>query len=106
MAEYHAAMTGDLSKVLTGFPELANVARASVGELGPAAYKTEHLRLVPPGRLGLSDGMSGRPFYELYGEALSRAGRVEQVIRRDDHLEPVAAALANWLGAPADSRRR
>jgi hypothetical protein len=34
-----------------------------------------------------------KPFYEIYGEELVRAGRYQQVIRYEEHMEPIAASL-------------
>lgn len=97
-AEFRAAMTGDMAPVLAAFPDLAAIARERIGELGPEAYRVECLRPVPPARWRGIDVAAERPFFELYGEALARAGRVPQVIRLG-HLEAVARALRAWLDA-------
>lgn len=98
-AEFHAAVTGDYSAVLRDFPELVEAAAGSIGRMGAEAYGVECLRRVPPGLQPA--GCERRPFYELYGEALRRAGRVERVIRFEEHLQPVGEALARRL----DGRR-
>jgi hypothetical protein len=94
-AEFHAAVTGDYSAVLGDFPELAEAAAGSIGQIGREAYRVECLRRVPPGIQPVGSGR--KPFYELYGEALRRAGRVDRVIRFEEHVQPVAEALARRL---------
>jgi len=95
-AEYHAAVSGDLSAVLGQFPELAAGAAATIGELGPEAYRIECLRPSPPGVR--PECLGAGPFYEIYGEALRAAGKITEVIRLEQHLRPVAEALARRIG--------
>lgn len=101
-AEYHAAVSGDLSAVLDRFPQLAALAAQRVGELGPEAYRIECLQPIPPGLR--SSAPAETPFFELYGEALQGAGQVRQVIRFEEHLAPIAAALARRLAVATASR--
>jgi hypothetical protein len=96
-AEFRAAMTGDMAAVLSAFPDLAALARDLIGELGPEAYRVECLRPVRSGRALAHPSPAPRPFYELYGEALAKAGRVSQVIRYAEHLQPVGEALRRRL---------
>ena len=96
--EAQAALTGDFSQLLTGFPELVAAAAEAIGPLGKQAFLVECLRPVPAGEIDPGPPHSP-PFYERYGEKLVASGKYAQVIRYRQHLEPVGAALRSWLGS-------
>jgi len=95
--ETEAALTGDLSGLLDAFPELAAAASDAIGPLGAEAFRVECLRPIPAGEIDRGPSPP-KPFYEIYGEKQVAAGRYSRIIRYRDHLEPVGAALRNWLG--------
>ncbi len=96
--EVEAALTGDVSPLLGGFPELAAAAAEAIGPLGKEAFLVECLRSVPAGEIDPGPPQP-RPFYESYGENLVASGKYAQVIRYRQHLQPVGAALRSWLGS-------
>lgn len=77
---------------------------ALAGEIGRAldlwgaeAFRTEHLLTVPSGATAADDP----PFYERYGELRVAAGDYDRVIRRREHVLPLATALRRRLADAA-----
>ena len=78
-------------------PELAPDVDEALRAVGPQAFAVELLRLSPsvPGD-GLGDAA---PYYERRGDEQVRAGKYARVLRRREHVLPLAAAL--WRGGRA-----
>jgi AcrR family transcriptional regulator len=74
------------------YPEMAAEVAAARNAWGDDAFRIETFRHVPPGEVW-SPG-SERPFYERYGAERVKSGAYADVIRYDDHIRPLAAALA------------
>ncbi|HEX6904081.1 MAG TPA: hypothetical protein VF789_30505 [Thermoanaerobaculia bacterium] len=75
------------------YPEMAQEVERAVSRYGTAAFRVEHLRPVTYG-LAIAGRSSSPPYYEVYGEQRVAAGVYQEVIRLREHLEPLAAALA------------
>lgn len=75
------------------YVELEREVEWSLKQHGRHAFDREWLRPVsePAGAYPLADSP---PVYERYGEHLAHAGELERVIRKDEHLMPIARALA------------
>lgn len=73
-------------------PDLAIELGEAVQRFGADAFRTERLRPCPdPGPTdGLPDAI---PFYESHGESRVAAGKYAHVIRRREHMLPLAADL-------------
>ncbi len=73
-------------------PDLAADVDEALARFGTDAFRVEVLRPVPEGREG--DGLPDEPpFYERHGTRRVRDGKYHQVIRRRDHILPLAGAL-------------
>ena len=74
------------------YAELAGDVRHARATWGDEAFRTETFRQVAPGELWAPLGDA--PFYEEYGSGRVRAGAYSEVIRYDQHIRPLADALA------------
>lgn len=70
------------------YPELAVEVRASLSQMGEAAFAVESLRRVRPGREPKAPPGTP-PFYETFGERRVQEGVYPDVIRWADHVRPV-----------------
>ena len=89
------------------YPELAGEVDAALGAHGADLFRTECLRPVEPPAIGAPahgarqlTTSEALPFYEQFGAARVAAGAYGRLIRRREHLDPLAAAL----GRHADER--
>jgi hypothetical protein len=74
------------------YPELAGEVDIALRETQVDAFRIECLRPVPRGVAG--DGLAEEaPFYERYGEKQVAAGYYDRVLRRHEHMIPLAEAL-------------
>ena len=80
------------------YVELRREVDEALARDGTSAPATEWLRPVTE-RAGLTSDSAVVPFYETYGEAQVAAGHYRRVIRRDEHMLPLARAL--WAHADA-----
>ncbi len=77
------------------YPELAAEVDRAVAQFGDAAFAVETLLPVVPLTLP-----RGPAYYEQFGTEQVAAGKYPAIIRRDDHLAPLVAALrSHILGA-------
>lgn len=74
------------------YVELADEVRHARSTWGDAAFRMETFRHVAPGELW--SPVDARPFYEGYGADRVRNGTYAEVIRYDQHIRPLADALA------------
>jgi hypothetical protein len=74
------------------YAELAGDVRHARATWGDEAFRTETFRHVAAGELWAPAGRA--PFYEEYGSGRVRAGAYGDVIRYDQHIRPLADALA------------
>jgi hypothetical protein len=74
------------------YAELADEVRHARTTWGDEAFRMETFRHVAPGELWAP--MGAPPFYEDYGSGRVRAGTYTEVIRYDQHIRPLADALA------------
>jgi hypothetical protein len=81
------------------YPEMAAEVAAARNAWGDDAFRVETFRHVPDGDVW-SPG-NERPFYERYGAERVKSGVYADVIRYDDHIRPLAAALAARAMLPA-----
>ena len=101
-----ASSTGGSSQVVLGdqalerkitaalnYAELADEVRHARSTWGDDAFRMERFRHVAPGELWAP--MGAPPFYEDYGSGRVRAGAYPEVIRYDQHIRPLADALAS-----------
>lgn len=65
--------------------------RHALAQAGPDAFRQEVLRHVDRAVGAFADAM---PFYERHGERRVAEGAYARVLRRDEHLLPIAEALA------------
>ena len=91
--EVSAGLDGTAMAALRDHPELAAEAQRLVDEMGPEAFRVEHLRRIERGSAAPT---SEPPFYERYGEALVRRGRYAQVISYSEHLASIAEGLRRF----------
>jgi hypothetical protein len=75
---------------LLKYPELTAELQGLVNEMGPEAFRVEHLQPMKAARI------TGVPFYERYGETLVRSGRYEQAIRFGEHMAPIVESLRRF----------
>lgn len=86
----------ELERKLTsarGCDDLAPDLEEALRAVGPQAFAIEMLRPAPSG--GSDDGMppGAVPFYEIHGERRVGSGKYDRVLRRHQHVLPIAAAL-------------
>jgi hypothetical protein len=74
------------------YAELAGEVRHARQTWGDEAFRMETFRHVAPGELWTPMGEA--PFYENYGSERVKAGAYAEVIRYDQHIRPLADALA------------
>ena len=74
------------------YAELADEVRHARATWGDDAFRMETFRHVAPGELWAP--VDAPPFYEDYGSGRVRAGAYTEVIRYDQHIRPLADALA------------
>ncbi|MFM8890573.1 MAG: hypothetical protein ACKOTB_02930, partial [Planctomycetia bacterium] len=81
------------------YPELKGELDAALERFGSAAFATEVLRPAPgvEAHLG-ADGVV--PFYEQHGESRRASGRYREVVRRREHVLPLAESLRNSARGP------
>jgi len=85
------ALVERVTEMVAARPELHAKVREVLGGVPIASFRHEQLRVVAArGDAALDEAA---PFYELYGEQLVAAGRYREVIRRHEHVAPIAAAL-------------
>ncbi len=90
--EVDTALVAMLTTMLAAQPALQAKVRDVLGGVPLESFRREQLRVVAPA--GSADSADDpKPFYELYGEQLVAAGRYSEVIRRREHVAPIAAAL-------------
>lgn len=81
------------------YPELKSELDAALAKCGHAAFATEWLRPVQDAADDFAD-MERIPFYESHGESRRESGRYTDVIRRKQHVLPLARSL--WKVVPED----
>ena len=74
-----------------GYAELAGEVSSALSKASVDAFRVERLRPVEPERAPC--GGYEKPFYEQYGERQVAAGHYTRVLRYDEHIAPLAAAL-------------
>jgi hypothetical protein len=74
------------------YVELADEVRHARQTWGDGAFRMETFRHVAPGELWAPVGEA--PYYESYGTGRVKAGAYAEVIRYDQHIRPLADALA------------
>jgi hypothetical protein len=91
--EVSAGLDGAALGIFDTYPELADEMRSRIEDMGPDAFRVEHLRRA-------SDEFPAmnieRPFYEKYGEILARDGRYPVAIRFREHILPIIEALREF----------
>jgi hypothetical protein len=90
-----AALTRKLAAA-EAYPELKAEVDAAIGKSGVAPFATEWLRPVRDWKADFAD-RDQRPFYEGHGEARRASGHYAEVIRREQHVMPLARSL--WESA-------
>jgi hypothetical protein len=75
------------------YPELVKEVERNLARLGEEAFREEWLRPVTYG-LSTAHLVGPAPFYERYGAERVANGAYSQIIRFQQHIEPVAIALA------------
>jgi hypothetical protein len=76
-------------------PDLVFDVEQALSSVGPAAFALEVLRPAAPG--GPDDGLGEAvPFYERRGDEQVRAGKYSRVLRRREHVLPLAAKLWSY----------
>ena len=90
--EVVAAIYGTIGDPVLGDPDIQDKVKALMGKLGLDAFRVEYLRPVPDDVSEVAS-VAEPPFFEIYGEKLVAAGRYEQVLRYQEHIVPIAAAL-------------
>ncbi len=96
--EVSAGIDGMQIPAFQKFPELAAELQRRVEEMGPEAFRIEHLR-----RMRGASEMADAPFYERYGEILVSSGRYAQAIRYGKHVRPIIDALGQFAETAARS---
>lgn len=108
------AFTRKIESARTYYPELLEEVRTALGNEGSGPLK-DYLSLNEKGGGGLDvfrveclrpagGALAGheeagpKPFYELHGERQVKAGLYSQVIRRREHLAPIAEHLRRHVG--------
>ena len=81
------------------YPELKMAVDAAIGKFGASSFATEWLRPVTETAVDLSDA-GAIPFYESHGAARRAGGHYADVIRRREHVLPLARSL--WKIAAGD----
>ncbi|NBW96707.1 MAG: hypothetical protein EBR28_08230 [Planctomycetia bacterium] len=76
------------------YPELKGELDAALERSGSAAFATEVLRPAPGVEDHLKDD-GAVPFYERHGESRRASGRYREVVRRREHVLPLAESLRN-----------
>ena len=66
---------------------------AALGRADPHALRRERLWTLPARTF--EPLVKPRPYYETYGERQVAAGRYQQVLRLEEHVLPLARALAD-----------
>jgi hypothetical protein len=75
---------------------MAGEVSAAIAAWGVDIFRAEFL-LAVDASAGAATG-DARPFYEQQGEARVASGTYERVIRYDQHIRPLAAALGQHAG--------
>jgi hypothetical protein len=91
--EVSAGLDGIDIPAFRKYPELAAELQSRVDEMGPEAFRVEHLRRMKD-KIPLMTGEA--PFYERYGEMLVRTGRYGRAIRYGEHIAPIVEALRRF----------
>lgn len=91
--EVSAGLDGMKIPAFEKYPELAVELQSRVDEMGPEAFRVEHLRLMKD---EIPDTTAETPFYERYGEVLVRSGRYARVIRYGEHVAPIVEELRRF----------
>ena len=87
-----AAALGRKMEAALGYPEMAVEVASARAAWGDEAFRTETFRHVTAGEAWApADEL---PYYERYGAERVRAGIYRDVIRYDQHMRPLADALA------------
>jgi hypothetical protein len=81
------------------YAEMAGEVGAALRRHGERAFRVECLR--PAGGAGAPGRAGPTPFYEYYGEKMLSLGRCARVVRRREHLVPLAAALRRAVAGRA-----
>ncbi|MCA1613835.1 MAG: hypothetical protein LC800_06735 [Acidobacteria bacterium] len=99
VVEYRDAYEGLGEGPAQDFLKLGSAGARAGGSDAPGfdIFRVECLR--PVGVVPDTGAADPRPFYELHGERQVAAGRFGRVIRRREHLLPLAEALARHAGA-------
>jgi len=76
-------------------PDLTDEVERALATVGADAFRVECLRPVPADAADRTTAFpaAGKPHYEVYGEKQVAAGLYDTVIRRAEHVAPLAAAL-------------
>jgi hypothetical protein len=72
------------------YTELAEDVEAALEAFGAEAFRDEHL---PRARPGTTDAASSQPFYESRGERQVANRHYREVLRYEEHVRPLVAAL-------------
>lgn len=95
---HEAALARKLAAA-AAYPELKGELDAALERFGPAAFASEVLRPAPAVEDHLVDD-GGVPFYERHGESRQASGRYREVVRRREHVLPLAASLRQSTVGP------
>lgn len=91
--EVSAGLDGMNIPAFQKYPELAAELQSRVDEMGPEAFRVEHLRRVKD---AIPPITAKAPFYERYGEMLVRSGRYARAIRYGEHIAPIVEVLRRF----------
>ena len=76
--------------------ELTGEVTDALNSVSQESFKKECFRTAP--LTGESDGLNNqKPYYESYGERKVATGTYKSVIRRQEHVLPIARALSAWI---------
>jgi len=101
-AEVEAALQGGTSETSPEHFDLGERARSTFGPTDATNFRIECLRPVNAFRTSIRSYGGDLPFYEAYGEKQVRAGHYTRVLRFDEHLMPLAAALDSHIRGTVD----
>lgn len=91
--EVSAGLDGLNIPAFRKYPELAAELQSRVDEMGPEAFRVEHLRRMKD---EIPVMTAEAPFYERYGEMLVRSGRYARAIRYDEYIAPIVEVLRRF----------
>ena len=87
-------------KLACQYTELLGEVEEVMRSLGEAPFRVERLR--PASRTYATDGLcEEKPYYEQYGEKRVSSGAYPTVLRRQEHILPIARELTNYIARQA-----